>query len=63
MLSYDSIASLVEAAEKEGKKISEVVLADQAADMGLSEEEVFAKMDHDVDVMKHLCHSFKIQKQ
>ena len=51
MLSYDSIASLVEAAEKEGKKISEVVLADQAADMGLSEEEVFAKMDHDVDVM------------
>lgn len=36
---------------KRRKKISEVVLADQAADMGLSEEEVFAKMDHDVDVM------------
>ena len=36
---------------KKKEKISEVVLADQAADMGLSEEEVFAKMDHDVDVM------------
>ena len=35
--------------KKKEKKISEVVLADQAADMGLSEEEVFAKMDHDVD--------------
>ena len=38
MLSYDSIASLVEAAEKEGKKIREVVIADKGGYMGLSKE-------------------------
>jgi L-serine dehydratase len=51
MLSYQSIAELVETAEKEHKKISEIVLPDQAESMGKTEQEVFDQMNHDIDVM------------
>jgi L-serine dehydratase len=51
MLSYQSIAELVEAAEKEHKKISEIVLPDQAQNMGKTEQEVYDQMNHDIDVM------------
>jgi L-serine dehydratase len=52
MISYESIAELVAAAEKANRKISEIVLADQALDMGKSEQQVFDQMDHDIDVMR-----------
>lgn len=43
MFSYTSIAELVEAAEKSGRKISELVLADQAKALEQKPEELFAK--------------------
>jgi L-serine dehydratase len=52
MLSYNSIAELVDAAAKKHKKISDIVLADQAVQMGQTEEELFQRMDHDIDVMQ-----------
>ena len=51
MFTYTSIAELVEAAEKSGKKISELVLADQAESMEQRPEELFDKMSTDLDVM------------
>ena len=51
MFTYTSIAELVEAAEKSGKKISELVLADQAESMEQSQEELFDRMSTDLDVM------------
>lgn len=51
MFSYTSIAELVEAAEKSGRKISELVLADQAKALEQKPEELFAKMSTDLDVM------------
>ena len=51
MFTYTSIAELVEAAEKSGKKISELVLADQAESMEQSQAELFDRMSTDLDVM------------
>ncbi|WP_289049086.1 L-serine ammonia-lyase, iron-sulfur-dependent, subunit alpha [Acidaminococcus timonensis] len=51
MFSYSSIAELVEAAEKSGRKISELVLADQAEALEQQPEELFDKMSTDLDVM------------
>lgn len=51
MLTYTSIAELVEAAEKSGKKISELVLADQAESLEQSPKALFDKMSTDLDVM------------
>jgi L-serine dehydratase len=51
MFSYSSIAELVEAAEKSGRKISELVLADQAEALEQRPEELFDKMSTDLDVM------------
>ena len=51
MLKYDSIAELVEAATKEEKKISELVLADQAAAAEADPATLYARMEKNFDVM------------
>lgn len=51
MISYDSIQEIVDIATKEGKKISEVCLKEQAEEMKLSEEEVYKRMEESFDVM------------
>lgn len=51
MISYTSIKELVEIATEQGKKISEVCLADQAIELRISEEEVYRQMEHNFDVM------------
>ena len=51
MLKYDSIAELVEAAKKQKMKISEMVLADQAATAEADPETLYARMERSFDVM------------
>lgn len=51
MLLYKSIEELVSAAEAANKKISALVLADQAEQMELSEDEVYRRMEESFDVM------------
>lgn len=51
MLTYDTIKELVDAASEKGCKISELCLSDQADQLGMSEEEVFSKMEGFFDVM------------
>lgn len=51
MLSYYSIADLVEKAEKAGTKISDIVIKEQAQILGMSEEELVASMEAMFDVM------------
>ena len=53
MLKYESVIELVQAAEKRGKKISEVALEDQAEAMELTELEVYEKMEIDLQVMRN----------
>ncbi len=52
MLKYGSIEEIVQAAESAGKKISEVVLSDQALSMEKSEQELFERMELDYHVMQ-----------
>ena len=52
MLEYKSIAELVEAAKSAGKKISEVVLSDQAEQLELGREELYRRMDERLSVME-----------
>ena len=52
MLTYESIGELVREAEKQNKKISELVLADQAEAMEVSPMELFEKMELDFLVMR-----------
>ena len=52
MLKYESISELVAEAEKQGVRIGELVLADQAAAMEVSELELTEKMEIDYQVMK-----------
>ncbi len=51
MLSYESISGLVRAAEEQGRRISEIVLADQAEALETTELELFEKMELDFRVM------------
>ncbi len=51
MLKYDSIQKLVKEAEKKKKKISELVLEDQAKAMEKSEEDIYKQMEDRFDVM------------
>ena len=51
MLKYDSIQKLVKEAEKKNKKISELVLEDQAKALETTTEAVYAKMEASFDVM------------
>ncbi len=51
MLNYDSINELVQAAKNENKKISEIVLNDQAKEMDTPAEEIFSRMEKSFNVM------------
>ena len=51
MLNYDSIQELVDEAEKAGKNISDIVLEDQALQLGKSAEEVFKDMQQLLQIM------------
>ena len=50
-LQYESIAEIVEAAERAGKKISEIVLQEQAVALEQTVEEVRSRMEKSFDVM------------
>ncbi len=50
-MEYQTIQDLVEAAQAAGKKISEIVLLDQAAELALEPEEIFRRMDESFSVM------------
>lgn len=52
MLQYESIAELCQAARQAGKSISEVVLADQARQMELSEQALYERMEQSLQVMR-----------
>ncbi len=52
MLEYMTIAELTAAAREQGKTISEVVLADQSAQMEMAPEELYARMERSLDVMQ-----------
>ena len=51
MISYDSIQELVDKAKKKGKRISELVLEDQARQMEQSQDELFEQMRASLQVM------------
>ena len=51
MLQYDSINELVKAASENNKKISELVLDDQANFMDVPAEELYSRMEKSFDVM------------
>lgn len=52
MLKYDKIESLVDEAERKKLTISQLVLEDQAEQLGMKPEDVFARMDQDLKVME-----------
>ena len=52
MLEYDKIESLVDEAERKKLTISRLVLEDQAEQLGMKPEYVFARMDQDLKVME-----------
>ena len=52
MLKYDSVAELVNEAEKRGLKLSELVLKSQAQIAERTEAEMFAQMARSLEVMK-----------
>jgi len=51
MLQYDSIDEIVRAAAENNKKISELVLADQAKFMDVPAEDLYSRMENSFDVM------------
>ena len=51
MLAYKSISELTETAQAQNKTISEIVIADQAADMESTPEQLYEKMDKSFEVM------------
>ncbi len=52
MLRYDSIEGLVQEADARGKRISEIVMEDQAESMEISVLELYEKMEIDFFVMR-----------
>ena len=52
MLEYHSIAKIVKTAEDLGKRISVIVLEDQAETMGLPREKLYAQMKYNLEVMR-----------
>lgn len=52
MISYKSIQELVDTATSTGKKLSEVIMEDQARALGKSEAELYQEMKYRLDVMK-----------
>ena len=63
MLKYESIRELVEAAEKENVKISELVLRDQAEEMETTILEVYEKMEIDFHVMAESVKAGQMENQ
>lgn len=57
MFLYESVKELTDAAVKEGRKISELVILDQSESMELSTDEVYKKMEESFDVMVEAVHS------
>lgn len=57
MLNYHSIQEIVAAADAQGKKISEIVLADQAVSMRRDTQEVYDDMARAFDVMVESTHT------
>jgi L-serine dehydratase len=53
VLSYKSVAELVELADKNNETISRLVLADQAAQMETTESEIISRMNINLDVMRN----------
>ncbi len=51
MIEYNSISQLVNAANERGITISRLVLENQAAEMGITEAELLARMEQSLDVM------------
>jgi L-serine dehydratase len=51
LITYHSIQELVDLANQQGKKISQIALADQAHSMELSEQEVYDRMEESFDIM------------
>ena len=51
MFAYKSIEELVKTAQAQGKKLSTIIIEDQALEMEISVEELFSKMDADFEVM------------
>jgi L-serine dehydratase len=52
MLEYHSIARIVKTAEECGKKISEIVIEDQAETMGLPRQTLYEQMRRNLEVMR-----------
>lgn len=50
---FYSVESFVEKAEKENKKISEIMLADQVIDMEQSKDKIYKTMEESFNVMRH----------
>lgn len=48
---YQSLSPLIEASVREGRPISQLVLAQQAAQMEMSEEEIYRQMEKNYRVM------------
>lgn len=52
MLTYQTIGELCQAAESAGRPISQVILSDQAQQLGLEEQELYGRMAQRLQVMK-----------
>lgn len=52
MISFNTIHELIETADRERKKLSEIILADQAQVMNRSPEDIYQQMKNLLDVMK-----------
>lgn len=52
MLRYDSVEELVQAAEKRNGNISDIVLGDQAQEMGKSPDDIYKQMENNAKVME-----------
>ena len=52
MLEYTTVAELTAQANKQGKPLSEMILADQSAQMEISEEQLYERMERSLTVME-----------
>ena len=57
MLSYFSFQEIVEEATKQGKKISDIILHDQALQLNRPEEVIYQQMEASFDVMIESTHA------
>lgn len=59
MLSYESISELCQKASEQNKKISEIVLSDEAIQMEQTEQEIFNRMAQSFKIMCHAVNEGK----